>query len=54
MIYNSVREPASGESAGVFRPPALTGPCVQGRHFHYRWDGEKIAAVLEVSEITVR
>ena len=54
VVYNSVREPAGGECAGVFRPPALTGPCVQGRHFYYRWDGEKIAAILEVSEITVR
>lgn len=54
VVYNSVREQAGGECAGVFRPPALAGPCVQGRHFYYRWDGEKIAAVLEVSEVPVR
>lgn len=51
VVYNSVRDRAGGDCAGVFRPPALVGPCVQGRHFYYRWDGEKIAAVLEVSEV---
>lgn len=49
IVYDSVRDPDGGECAGVLRPPAL-GPCIQGRHLIYQWDGSRIANVLEVSE----
>jgi hypothetical protein len=31
--------------------PDLAKPCVQGKHLMYRWDGEKIAQVLEVGAV---
>lgn len=50
IVYDSVRDPDGGECAGVLRPPAL-GPCTQGRHLVYQWDGNRITHVLEVSEL---
>ena len=49
VVYDSVRKPG-GECAALFYPD-LASPCVQGRHLLYRWDGEKIAQVLEVSAV---
>lgn len=47
LVYDSVRHPG-GECAGVFRPSALRPPARQGRHLAFRWDGERITAVLEL------
>jgi hypothetical protein len=49
LVYDSVRC-KGGECAALFYPD-LAKPCVQGRHLMYRWDGEKIAQVLEVSAV---
>jgi hypothetical protein len=39
-----------GECAALFYPD-LASPCVQGKHLIYRWDGERIAQILEVSTV---
>ncbi len=44
IVYDSVRDPG-GECAGVFRPPVLSH-CIQGPHFGYLWDGERITTVV--------
>ncbi|HJU26474.1 MAG TPA: RES family NAD+ phosphorylase, partial [Rhodanobacteraceae bacterium] len=49
IVYDSVRC-KGGECAALFYPD-LASPCVQGKHLIYRWDGEKIAQVLEVSAV---
>lgn len=49
IAYASVRC-AGGECAALFYPD-LAKPCVQGRHLIYRWDGAKVAQVLEVSAV---
>ena len=49
LVYDSVRDPAGGPCAALLQPPAV-GPCTQGRHLLYRWDGHRIAHVLEISE----
>lgn len=45
IVYDSVRDPA-GKCVGVFRPPALSN-CIQGPHFCYVWDGQRITTVYE-------
>lgn len=52
VVYDSVRD-AGGECVGLFYPD-LAAPCVQAQHLIYRWDGERIAAVLEVTEVERR
>jgi hypothetical protein len=47
IAYPSVRHPG-GECAAIFRPRLLS-KCVQGPHFGYRWDGERIVAVLRLA-----
>ncbi len=49
IAYDSVRC-KGGECAALFFPD-LARPCVQGKHLIYRWDGERIAQVLEVSAV---
>ncbi|MGH8215591.1 MAG: RES family NAD+ phosphorylase [Rhodanobacteraceae bacterium] len=49
IVYDSVRC-KGGECAALFYPD-LAKPCVQGKHLMYRWDGERIAQVLEVSPV---
>lgn len=49
IVYDSVRD-VGGHCIGVFRPRAV-GPCTQGRHLIYRWNGARIAHILEVSEV---
>ena len=49
IAYDSARR-AGGECAALFYPD-LAKPCVQGKHLMYRWDGERIAQVLEVSAV---
>lgn len=48
IVYDSARRPG-GECAALFYPD-LVAPCVQGAHLLYRWDGRRIAQVLEISE----
>lgn len=48
IVYGSARR-AGGECAAVFYPDLLA-PCTQGPHLLYRWDGQRIAQVLEISE----
>ena len=47
IAYDSVRDPG-GECAGVFRPPVLSN-CVQGPHFGYLWNGNRITTVIRKS-----
>ena len=49
IAYRSVRC-TGGECAALFYPD-LAKPCVQGKHLIYRWDGSRIAQVLEVSAV---
>lgn len=49
LAYDSVRC-KGGECAALFYPD-LASPCVQGKHLMYRWDGTRIAQVLEVSNV---
>lgn len=49
LAYDSVRH-AGGECVALFYPD-LAAPCVQAQHLVYRWDGRRIAAVLEVTAV---
>jgi hypothetical protein len=49
IVYDSARH-AGGECVAAFFPDAVA-PCVQAQHFLYRWDGARIAQVLQVSEL---
>ncbi|MGH8117832.1 MAG: RES family NAD+ phosphorylase [Rhodanobacteraceae bacterium] len=49
IVFGSARR-KGGECAALFYPD-LAKPCVQGKHLIYRWSGERIAAVLEVSAV---
>ena len=46
IVYPSVRDPLHGECVAIFRPRALH-PVVQGPHFRYYWNGERIDAVIK-------
>ncbi|MBD8874583.1 RES family NAD+ phosphorylase [Rhodanobacter sp. DHB23] len=49
IVYDSVRD-RGGECVAAFQPDVVA-PCVQAQHLIYRWDGTRIAQVLEVSEL---
>jgi hypothetical protein len=49
IVYDSVRQ-AGGECIAAFYPDVVAR-CVQAQHLMYRWDGARIAQVLEVSEL---
>lgn len=49
LVYASARR-KGGECVALFYPDLAT-PCVQGKHLIYRWDGERIAQVLEVNAV---
>ena len=49
IVYDSVRH-RGGECLAAFHPDVVA-PCVQAQHLVYRWDGKRIAKVLEVSEM---
>ncbi|WP_339490754.1 RES family NAD+ phosphorylase [Pseudomonas sp. EL_65y_Pfl2_R95] len=49
LAYNSVRMPGE-ECAAIFRPTAVTIP-VQGPHYRYCWDGQRIEHVLLIQSI---
>ncbi|WP_348765022.1 RES family NAD+ phosphorylase [uncultured Salinisphaera sp.] len=48
IVYPSVRDPG-GECVAAMRARALS-PAVQGRHFGYIWDGERITDVVTLGE----
>jgi hypothetical protein len=45
LVYPSIRN-AGGECAGLFYPDSASEP-VQGRHFDYHWDGERVDLVRD-------
>jgi RES domain-containing protein len=47
LVYDSARH-AGGECLAAFYPDVVAA-CVQAQHLIYRWDGARIAQVLEVS-----
>lgn len=49
LLYRSARH-KGGECIAGFRPRAISLP-VQGQHFRYRWNGERIDRVMTVSQI---
>ncbi|WP_350016321.1 RES family NAD+ phosphorylase [Rhodanobacter sp. IGA1.0] len=49
IVFDSARH-AGGECIAAFFPDVVAC-CVQARHLVYRWDGTRIAQVLEVSEL---
>ena len=49
IVYDSARD-RGGECLAAFQPDVVA-PCVQAQHLVYRWDGARIAQVLEVSEL---
>jgi hypothetical protein len=49
IVYDSARH-AGGECVAAFYPDVVA-PCVQAQHLIYRWDGARIAQVLEVNEL---
>ena len=49
IVFDSARH-AGGECVAAFHPDVVA-PCVQAQHLVYRWDGARIAQVLEVSEL---
>lgn len=48
IVYDSARH-RGGECLAAFHPDVVA-PCTQAQHLIYRWDGRRIAQVLEVSE----
>lgn len=49
IVYSSARH-QGGECLAAFYPDVVA-PCVQTQHLIYRWDGQRIAQVLQVSEL---
>ncbi len=49
IVFDSARH-TGGECLAAFYPDVVA-PCVQAQHLIYRWDGVRIAQVLEVSEL---
>jgi len=53
IAYPSVRDPQHGVCVAVLRPRALH-PVVQGPHFRYYWNGERIDAVEQYARLSLR
>lgn len=49
VVFDSARH-TGGECIAAFFPDVVA-PCVQAKHLVYRWDGQRIAQVLEVAEL---
>lgn len=49
IVYDSARH-RDGECLAAFYPDVVA-PCVQAQHLIYRWDGARIAQVLQVNEL---
>ena len=52
VLYRSVRH-EGGLCAAVFRPKVL-GPCRQGAHYAFHYDGQNIVAIDELSTVWTR
>ena len=50
IAFDSARH-RGGECVAAFYPDVVA-PCVQVQHLIYRWNGRRIAQILEVSELT--
>ncbi len=51
ILYQSVRH-SGGECIAALRPKALTPPAIQAGHYQFHWDGNLIAHILSIAEIT--
>lgn len=49
IVHDSVRR-AGGQCVAVFWPDCV-GPCTQGKHFDYHWDGSAISQVIELRAV---
>jgi hypothetical protein len=49
IVYDSVRR-SGGQCVAAFWPDVV-GPCTQGKHYAYCWDGSVISNVLELSAV---
>lgn len=49
IVYASARQHGGACLAAFY--PDVVGPCVQAQHLVYRWDGQRISQVLQVSEL---
>ena len=49
VVYDSVRK-AGGQCVAAFWPDCV-GPCTQGRHYEYHWDGAAISRVIEMKAV---
>lgn len=49
VVYDSVRR-EGGQCVAAFWPDCV-GPCTQGKHYAYCWDGRAISSVLELSAV---
>lgn len=49
VVFDSARDPG-GQCLAAFYPDVVA-PCVQAGHYLYRWDGQRIAQVLEISAV---
>jgi hypothetical protein len=49
IVYDSVRK-AGGQCVAAFWPDCV-GPCMQGMHYEYHWDGATISRVMELKAV---
>jgi RES domain len=49
VVYDSVRK-AGGQCVAAFWPDCV-GPCTQGKHYEYHWDGAAISRVIEMKAV---
>lgn len=49
IAYDSVRK-AGGQCVAAFWPDCV-GPCAQGKHYEYHWDGAAISRVIELRSV---
>lgn len=52
LAFDSVRDPG-GQCVAAFYPDVVAA-CVQMGHYMYRWDGERVSAVLQVAAVQRR
>jgi RES domain len=52
LVYDSVRH-KGGSCIAVFWPDRV-GPCRQGKHYAYLWDGRMISDVIELKSVQLR
>jgi len=49
IAYDSVRK-SGGQCVAAFWPDCV-GPCTQGKHYEYHWDGAAISQVIEMKAV---